>query len=77
MQVDITEVQNRLPELMENLLAESEDEIIIVRDDKPIIRMIRYIEKSPRQLGRAKGLFSIPDNLDECNDKIETLFGVS
>ena len=33
-------------------------------------------EEDPRQLGRAKGLFSIPDNLDECNDEIETLFEV-
>ena len=39
---------------------------------------IKPVKKSPkRKLGIAAGKFKIPDNIDDCNDEIAEMFGVS
>lgn len=34
-------------------------------------------ENSSRQLGQAKGKIIVPDDIDNCNDQIEDMFGIN
>ena len=35
------------------------------------------VKRSVKKFGIAKGKFSIPDNIDSCNDEIAEMFGVN
>lgn len=54
---------------MENKETEDTNKIIDSAED--------YEEKEfNKRIGIAKGKFTIPDNIDECNDEIARMFGV-
>ena len=44
--------------------------------DRRVVGDLR-IQPSRRKLGIADGMYSIPDNIDTCNDEIARMFGVS
>ena len=53
-----------------------QDKIIIARDGVHVAILSLY-ENQPgkRELGKFNGKFSLPENLDECNDDVLNLLG--
>ncbi|HTX50683.1 MAG TPA: type II toxin-antitoxin system prevent-host-death family antitoxin [Caulobacteraceae bacterium] len=74
--VNMLEAKNNLSKLVEAVESGSEDEVIIARNGKPAARLVplETRPKRPALLGVAKGLFTVPDNIDEDNDQIAKLF---
>jgi prevent-host-death family protein len=56
----------------------SEKEIIIARNGRPVARLVG-LETQPAgiRIGLARGQFVAPEDIDEANDEIAKLFGVS
>ena len=54
-----------------------EKEVIVARAGKPVVK-ITWIEQDDvsKRIGIAKGKFTLPDDIDECNDEIARMFGV-
>jgi prevent-host-death family protein len=73
--VNMLDAKNSLSRLVEAVESGAESEIIIARNGKPAARLVPLAAK-PKQvrLGLAKGLFKVPDNIDEDNEEIERLF---
>ena len=49
----------------------------MARAGKPVVR-ITYIEPDDisKRIGIAEGKFTLPDDIDECNDEIARMFGM-
>lgn len=63
MQVDINDAKIHLCELINRVL--KREEVIITRDNKPLIRLVPYTEeKTKRRGGQLKGLIKISDDFD-------------
>lgn len=81
MQIDIDDVKKDLDRLLVLLETGQEDGIVIERQGKPVIKMVRVnvpVHNSPveKRFGIAKGKLRPPVDLDSCNDEIAELFGV-
>jgi prevent-host-death family protein len=62
--INIHEAKTRLSQLIQQV--EEGDEIIISRANKPIARLVAYLEKSqPRRLGEANGMVEIMPDFDQ------------
>jgi prevent-host-death family protein len=56
----------------------SEREIVIARNGRPAARLVG-LETPPAsiRIGLARGQFVVPDDIDELNDEVAKLFGIS
>ena len=74
--VQIFEAKTHLSKLVEAVENGSEKEIIIARHGRPVARLVGLEEPvSPlNRIGTAKGIFSIPPEIDEENERIAALF---
>lgn len=74
-EVNILEAKTNFSKLIAMLEDKEEEEIIICKSNKPIakITLIPPVDVSKR-FGIAKGLFEVPDDIDECNDEIAAMF---
>jgi len=62
-QVNIEEAQSQLPELINAAI--SGEEIVITRDNRPIVKLIPISRTMPRpQFGSARGLIEMSDDFD-------------
>ena len=62
-QVDITEAQRRLLDLIQ--AAEQGEEVIIMRDQQPLIQLVPLYQLTNRpQFGSARGLITMADDFD-------------
>lgn len=78
MQVNIQEAETNLSSLVRLVETGQEDFIIIARDGKPVVKMVRYNDAPVgRRLGAAKGRLKSPEDLDKCNDEIAEMFGIT
>jgi prevent-host-death family protein len=69
------EAKNNLSKLVEAVESGGESEIIIARNGRPAARLVPLEQKKTgMRIGVAKGLFTVPDNIDEDNEEIEKLF---
>jgi prevent-host-death family protein len=69
------EAKNNLSKLVEAVESGSESEIIIARNGRPAARLVPLGHTGKRPLlGIAKGLFEVPDNIDEDNEEIAKMF---
>jgi prevent-host-death family protein len=76
--VNIFEAKTNLSRLIEAVETGAEDEIIIARNGRPVARLAPLEPKKQGvRLGLAKGLFEVPDDIDEANPEIARLFGVA
>jgi antitoxin (DNA-binding transcriptional repressor) of toxin-antitoxin stability system len=76
--VNIFEAKTHLSRLIEAIETGAEAEIIIARNGRPVARLAPLEPKKRRvRLGLAKGMFEVPDNIDEANPEIARLFGVA
>ena len=73
--VNILEAKADFSELVRLIEAGTEKSIIIIRDGKPVVKMVSY-NKVPveNRIGIAKGKLIYPDNIDEFNDEIAEIF---
>lgn len=65
-QINIAEASKNLPELIEAAI--SGEEIVITKDDQPIVKLVPVPpvkKRRPAKAGSAKGLVTISDDFDE------------
>ena len=62
-QVGIHEAKTHLSRLLRRVAAG--EEVVIARAGRPIARLVPVRETRPRELGRDRGVFSVPDDFDE------------
>lgn len=75
MTVNMHEAKSQLSRLVEALESGREDEIVIARNGQPVARLTRFDASTVGQrIGVAKGLFEVPDDIDEDNSVIADLF---
>jgi prevent-host-death family protein len=69
------DVKTHLSRIVEELVEGKEDQVVISRRGKPVVRMIpvRKADTSKR-IGLARGRFKVPDNIDGANETIASLF---
>ena len=76
MQVSVLEAKTNLSNLVKLVESGKEDQIIISRYGKPVVKMVICNETAvAKRIGVAKGKFKAPDDLDKYNDEIANLFG--
>ncbi len=74
--VNMLQAKSSLSRLVEDIELGRENEIIIARNGRPVAKLVPLETgtNSVRRLGVAKGLFEVPDCLDEMNDEVVKLF---
>jgi len=73
--VNILEAKSSLSRLVESIEQGREREIVIARNGRPAARLVPINNVPPgKRLGVAKGLFEVPDSIDQHNDEVARLF---
>jgi prevent-host-death family protein len=72
--VNMLDAKNNLSKLVESVETGVEKEVIIARNGRPAARLVPIEKKGGMRLGVAKGLFVVPDNIDENNEEIARMF---
>lgn len=76
MQVNILEAKTELSKLIRLIESGKEDQIIIARYGRPVVKMTVYNDTpASKRIGIAKGRLKSPDDLDRDNGEITQLFG--
>ncbi len=74
-QVNILEAKTGFSKLLSLLENQSEDEIVIARNGRPVARLVRWEGKDASlRVGIAKGQFTVPNDIDTDNEAIARLF---
>ena len=78
MQVNILEAKTKLSDLVRKVETGEEESVIISRRGRPIAKLVMYRD-SPlsKRIGVAKGRLRSPEDLDQYNDEIASMFGGS
>lgn len=74
--VNMLQAKSSLSRLVEDIEMGRESEIIIARNGRPAAKLVPLDSGNARgpRLGVAKGLFEVPDSIDEMNDEVAKLF---
>lgn len=73
--VNMLQAKSSLSRLVEVIERGEEREIVIARNGRPAAKLVPVETTATGQrIGVAKGVFEIPDNIDECNDEVARLF---
>jgi prevent-host-death family protein len=74
--VNMLEAKTNLSKLVDQVESGLESEIIIARNGKPAAKLVRIDAKPApeKRIGFAKGLFTVPDDIDADNELIAKLF---
>ncbi len=73
--VNMLEAKSSLSRLVESVELGREREIIIARNGRPVARLVAVgAAQQTKRIGRAKGLFELPENIDAHNPEIASLF---
>ena len=73
--VSLFDAKTHFSRLVEELTSGKEEEVVISRHGKPVVRMEAVCPKDvTRRLGIAQGQFTVPDDLDAANPEIARLF---
>ena len=76
MQVNILEAKTNLSNLVRLIETGKEENIIIARYGKPVVKMVIYSDVPvSKRIGVAKGKLKSPADLDQYNDEIAAMFG--
>jgi antitoxin (DNA-binding transcriptional repressor) of toxin-antitoxin stability system len=69
------EAKSQLSKLVEAIELKDEQEIIIARHGRPVAKLVALDQPSSmKRIGIAKGMFDVPDNIDQHNDEVAALF---
>ncbi|MCR5766264.1 MAG: hypothetical protein K6G09_09860, partial [Treponema sp.] len=76
-QMNVLEAKTNFSKIIAMLERKEEKEVIVARAGKPVVKIV-WIEQEDisKRIGIAKGKFTIPDDIDECNDEIARMFGI-
>ncbi|MBO4859526.1 MAG: hypothetical protein J5527_13520 [Treponema sp.] len=76
-QMNVLEAKTNFSKIIAMLERGEEKEVIVARAGKPAVR-ITWIEQEDvsKRIGVAEGKFTVPDDIDECNDEIARMFGM-
>ena len=74
MQVNMYEAKTKLTKLVR--LLDKEGEIVLARNGKPVAKLVPYVSEDKRPIGLLKGKYTVPEDIDACNDEIAEIFGV-
>lgn len=77
-QMNVLEAKTNFSKIIAMLENRDEKEVIVAKAGKPVVKIILYdkpVDVSKR-IGIAEGKFTLPDDIDECNDEIARMFGV-
>jgi antitoxin (DNA-binding transcriptional repressor) of toxin-antitoxin stability system len=73
--VNMLEAKSTLSRLVEAIESGNESEIIIARNGRPAAKLVSVVGHSPqKRIGVAKGVFTVPDDIDSRNDEVARLF---
>lgn len=76
MQVSVLDAKTNLSNLIRKIETGEEDNIIISRYGKPVVKMVLCQDVSvEKRIGIAKGKLKSPNDLDQYNNEIVELFG--
>ena len=76
MQVNILDAKTNLSSLVKLIETGKEEQIIIARYGKPVVKMVIYNDVPvSKRIGIAKGKLKSPKDLDKYNDEIADMFG--
>lgn len=78
--VNMLQAKTSLSRLVEAIEQGQEREIVIARNGRPAAKLVPMdFAPAGMRIGVAKGLFEVPDSIDEHNDEVSRLFmgGVS
>jgi prevent-host-death family protein len=74
--VNMLEAKSNLSELVRTVEAGEQAEIIIARNGQPVARLVPIAKNDvTRRIGIARGMFTVPDDIDGDNEAIATMFG--
>lgn len=73
--INMLQAKSSLSRLVEAIEQGKEREIVIARNGKPAAKLVP-ISSAPaeKRIGVAKGLFTVPDDIDSHNDEVARLF---
>ena len=73
--INMLQAKSTLSRLVEAIELGEEREIVIARNGRPAAKLVPIDVAPPaNRIGVAKGLFVVPDSIDEHNDEIARLF---
>ena len=75
--VNMSHAKTRLSKLVHDLETGQADEFIIARNGRPAARLVPLVANladRSRRIGRARGKFEAPDDIDSTNDEVRRLF---
>jgi prevent-host-death family protein len=73
--VNMLEAKSSLSRLVESVELGREAEIVIARNGRPAARLVPIAAaQGAQRIGVAKGLFEVPDNIDNNNADVAQLF---
>jgi len=73
--VNVFQAKTDFSKLLAKLESEEEEEIVIARNGKPVARLVPWEGRTgAKRIGIAKGLFRLPDDIDEPDPDIAGLF---
>jgi antitoxin (DNA-binding transcriptional repressor) of toxin-antitoxin stability system len=70
--INISEAKTKLSKLVD--MAFHGEEVIIAKNNLPLVELVIHKPKTKRKLGLLKGQINIPDNFLEEDEDINTLF---
>ena len=70
--VNVSEAKTKLSRLIDR--AFMGEEIIIAKNNLPLVDLVPHKQKGPRKLGTLAGAFHVPDDFDEEMSEINSMF---
>ena len=70
--VNVSEAKAKLSKLVD--MAYHGEEVIIAKNNLPLVRLVSHNPKAKRKLGLLKGQINIPDDFIEENEEINEMF---
>lgn len=75
--VNMLDAKTQLSKLVHDLETGQADEFIIARNGRPAARLMPLaanLADRSRRIGRARGRFEVPDDIDSANEEVRRLF---
>ena len=75
--INMLDAKTQLSKLVHDLETGQADEFIIARNGRPAARLMPLaanLADRSRRIGRARGRFEVPDDIDSANEEVRRLF---
>lgn len=70
--IEISKAKEDLSKLI--ILVNKGERVIITKNNKPVADLVKHDVKKERKLGLLRGMLSIPDNFNDEDDEINSMF---